>query len=440
MIGRRSLSLRLLAFAGAAIAGALVLAWAVLGLLFERHVERQLQAELERHGLSLIAAMSLTPEGQPSLAARPFDPRFDRPASGLYWRITAPGGAVASRSLWDGALPEAAPPQRGWGRIEGAGPFEARVLTVVRDVQLDPGGPQVVIAISGDEAPLRTARAAFGFESGVFLAVLWMVLALAAWVQVRLGLAPLERVRNELEALRRAPDARLGEDGQPFEIRPLTRAVNDLADARAADIDRARHRARDLAHALKTPLTALRLQIGALDPDTARDLTHSLSLVSGAVEGELARIGAEGPGEGAPAAETLDRLIAVIARTPDGQRLTIDNAAPTDLRLPLSTEAALEVLGALLENAARFAASRIDITGSVDKETLRLTLDDDGPGIPAADRERVLQRGLRLDERADRHGLGLAIAADHIEASGGQLALSDSPSGGLRVELLWPTA
>lgn len=440
MIGGRSLSLRLLAFAGAAIAGALVLAWAVLGLLFERHVERQLQAELERHGLSLIAALSLTPEGQPSLAARPFDPRFDRPASGLYWRITAPGGAIASRSLWDGALPEAAPPQRGWGKIEGVGPFEARVLTVVSDVQLDPGGPQIIIAVSGDEAPLSTARTAFGFESGVFLAVLWLVLALAAWVQVRLGLAPLDRVRRELEALRRAPDARLSEDRHPAEIRPLTQAVNDLADARAADIDRARHRARDLAHALKTPLTALRLQIGALDPATARDLHHSLSLVSGAVEGELARVGVETSGSGAPASETLDRLIAVIARTPDGQHLTIRNAVPADLRLPLPAEAALEVLGALLENAARFAANRIDITGAVDADALRLTLDDDGPGISAADRERVLQRGLRLDERADRHGLGLAIAADHIAASGGQLTLSASPAGGLRVELVWPTA
>lgn len=440
MIGGRSLSLRLLAFAGAAIAGALVLAWAVLGLLFERHVERQLQAELERHGLSLIAALSLTPEGQPSLAARPFDPRFDRPASGLYWRINAPGGAVASRSLWDGALPVEAPPARGWGKVESAGPFEARVLTVVRDVQLDPGGPQVVIAVSGDEAPLRSARAAFGFESGVFLAVLWLVLAVAAWVQVRLGLAPLDRVRRELDALRRAPDARLSGDQHPAEVRPLTQAVNDLADARAADIDRARHRARDLAHALKTPLTALRLQIGALDPATARDLTHSLSLVSGAVEGELARVGAEGPGACAPAAETLDRLIAVVARTPDGQRLTITNAVAPDLILPLPADAALEVLGALLENAARFAKSRIDISGSINADVLRLTLDDDGPGILAVDRERVLQRGLRLDERADRHGLGLAIAADHIEASGGRLSLSDSPSGGLRAELVWPTA
>ena len=440
MIGGRSLSLRLLAFAGASIAGALVLAWAVLGMLFERHVERQLQAELERHGLSLIAALSLTPVGQPSLAARPFDPRFDRPASGLYWRITAPGGAVASRSLWDGALPVEAPPARGWGKVEGVGPFEDRVLTVVRDVQLDPGGPQIIIAVSGDEAPLRTARAAFGFESGVFLAVLWLVLALAAWVQVRLGLAPLERVRRELEALRRAPDARLGDEQHPVEIRPLTRAVNDLADARAADIDRARRRARDLAHALKTPLTALRLQIGALDPATARDLNHSLSLVSGAVEGELARVGADGAGESALAAQTLDRLIAVIARTPDGARLLINSEIAPDLRLPLPADAALEVLGALLENAARFAESRIDISGAADNGALRLTLDDDGPGIPAADRERVLQRGLRLDERADRHGLGLAIAADHIAASGGRLALADSPSGGLRVELVWPTA
>ena len=87
-----SLSLRLLAFAGAAIAVALALAWAVLGTLFERHAERQLQAELERHGIALIAALSLDPQGMPQLERRPPDPRFERPGSGLYWLLTGPGG------------------------------------------------------------------------------------------------------------------------------------------------------------------------------------------------------------------------------------------------------------------------------------------------------------------------------------------------------------
>ncbi len=442
---RRSLNLRLLTFAGAAIAAALIAAWLTLGLLFERHAERQLRAELERHGLSLIAALSLDAGGRPVLAARPFDPRFERPAGGLYWRIQAPGGEIRSRSLWDGVLPAApAPPAKGWGVARSTGPFEARVVAVVRDVRLDPGGPPVLVEVAADQAPLARARAAFGRESALFLTLLWLALAAAAWVQVRLGLRPLARVRTELEAMRRDPSARLADAGHPVEIRPLTQAINAFADSRAADVERARRRARDLAHALKTPLTALRLQIEALDPDTAREMAHGLALVSGAVEGELARAegagGGEGVGvggEGVAVAGVVERLLAVIARTPDGATLQMRYAGPPELALPLTEAAALEALGAVLENAARHAATAVVVDGGAADGASWLTVDDDGPGIPADQREAVLGRGVRLDERGQRHGLGLAIARDFVEASGGRLELAAAPGGGLRVAMRW---
>lgn len=435
----RSLSLRLLAFAGAAIAGALIIAWLVLGLLFERHAERQLQAELERHGLSLIAALSLDPQGRPVLAARPFDPRFERPAGGLYWRIKAPAGEIRSRSLWDGALPTPpAPPQRGWGVAGAKGPFEPRVLSVVRDVQLDRDGPQVLVEVAADRAPVAKARAAFGTESAVFLTLLWVTLAVAAWIQVRLGLRPLQRVQAELEAMRRDPSARLADAVHPVEIRPLTQAINAFADGRAADVERARRRARDLAHALKTPLTALRLQIEGLDPATAREMNHGLSLVSGAVEGELARTEGVQPARGVSISPVVERLFAVIARTPDGARLALRNATPPTLSAPLTEEGALEALGALLENAARHARSTVIVEGGEGAGGVWLIITDDGPGIPPELRAAALDRGVRLDERGQRHGLGLSIAGDFIEAGGGQLTLEDAPGGGLRVRLTWP--
>ena len=124
-----SLSLRLLAFAGAAIAVALALAWAVLGTLFERHAERQLQAELERHGIALIAALSLDPQGMPQLERQPPDPRFERPGSGLYWLLTGPGGELRSRSLWDGRItPPDTSAAAGWVRKDSTGPFEPAVM------------------------------------------------------------------------------------------------------------------------------------------------------------------------------------------------------------------------------------------------------------------------------------------------------------------------
>lgn len=435
---RRSLHLRLLAFAGGAIAAALFVAWLGLSLLFERHSERQLHAELERHGLALIAGLSLDEAGRPLLGERPFDPRFERPASGLYWRISAPGGELRSRSLWDGDLPTpSAPPPVGWARINAAGPFEPRVLAVVRDVQLDPGGPQALIEVAADRAPVARARAAFAQETAAFLVLLWLALTLAALVQVRLGLAPLVRVRHALEAMRRDPAARLANGAHPREIQPLAEAIDAFADRRAEDVARARRRARDLAHALKTPLTALRLQIDALPPKTARDLAHSLALVSGAVEGELARTGETAPGSGVAAAAVIDRLMAVVGRTPDGKRLSLRNSAPVDLTLPLEPEAALEALGALIENAARHASSLVEVTGGAEPDLVWLEVGDDGPGAPPHLRAAMLDRGVRLDQRGSRHGLGLSIAADFVQATGGVLTLGEAAAGGLSVRLEW---
>lgn len=434
---RRSLNLRLMAFAGAAIALALVVAWAVLGLLFERHAQRQLQAELERHGLSLIAAVALDATGRPVLASQPFDPRFSRPAGGLYWRISSPAGEIRSRSLWDGVLPAApSPPPKGWAVVQEAGPFEDRVVVVVRDIQLDRGGPLILVEVAGDRAPVAAARRAFDGELALFLAVLWAALTAAAWLQVWLGLRPLRRLRGEVAALAGDPGARLDPAAHPVEVEPLTLAINHYADGRAEAVTRARRRARDLAHALKTPLTALRLQVEAVGGEPGRAMGQSLALLSGAVEGELSRVGEREQTGGSAPAQVVERLLAVIARTPEGATLRFETDLAPDLRLPLPEEAALEALGALIENAARHAQSRVRIEGG---ETW-LTLDDDGPGIPPALRAAALDRGVRLDEQGTRHGLGLAIAGDFVTASGGTLTLEDSPLGGLRVRLAWPVS
>lgn len=438
--GGGSLSLRLLAFAGGAFAIALVLAWAVLGTLFERHAERQFQAELERYGIALIASASLNAGGTPQLERYPTDPRFERPASGLYWYLAGPGGTLQSRSLWDGALTIPTGSFRAnWAFSDSAGPFEPSVIVAVRDIQLENNGPTLRVVVAGDGAPLAAARANFEREAAVFLAVLWSLLALAAWVQVRLGLRPLRVVKDELTAMSAAPDVRLDVAAHPAEIRPLTEAINNVATQRAEDIVRARQRAKDLAHALKTPLTALRLQAEALPPELAHSMMQSLALVSGAVEGELARTGPTSErGNSVEASRVIDRIVAVVSRTPAGQAIDIRSEIAAGLCLPISEVSALEAFGAIIENAVRHALTKVEISGDADANRCWITIADDGPGIPPELRETALQRGRRLDERSGSHGLGLAIAQDFVAASGGALALEDAPGGGLAVRLSWP--
>lgn len=437
----RSLSVRLLAFAGAAIALALTMAWLVLGTLFERHAERQLQAELERHGIALIAAIRVDAQGLPRLDRQPTDPRFDRPASGLYWRLATPAGELRSRSLWDGRIESAARvPVAGWNTANAAGPFERQVMIAVRAVQPDPGEAVVEVMVAANRAPLTEARNAFEQEAALFLIVLWLVLALAAWVQVRLGLRPLATVRDDLETMSQAADARLKTSAHPAEIRPLTEAINRVAQQRAEDIVKARQRARDLAHALRTPLTAMRLEVERLPPEEARRLSHSLSLVSGAVEGELARTGTQGPAGEIFASKVVERLVAVISRTPDGQRITLANRVPPGLRIPMTEDAALETLGAVIENAIRHARTQVVISGGEEPGKRWLLVEDDGPGIAPDLRKAALSRGGRLDERSGGHGLGLAIAQDFVLANGGELQLEDAGMGGLSVRMAWVVA
>ena len=435
----RSLSLRLLLFAGGAIALALVLAWVTLGLLFERHSERQLQVELERQGIALIAALRLGADGRPLLQRPLTDPRFERPGSGLYWRASAPAGELRSRSLWDGIIP---PPREkevpGWTAFNAKGPFEPEVLIVARTVRLDPAGPAMLVEVAADRRPVADARAAFGTESAYFLLLLWVALAVAAWIQVRLGLRPLRRIREDLAGMSASVDARLSADRHPVEIQPLTGAINDFAARRAADVAQARERARDLAHALKTPITALRMQIDRLDDSDRREMTHSLSLLSGAVEAELARSGGAIIGATTTPATIVERLLAVISRTPDGARLDLRNDIPPALVLPMSSDAALEAFGALIDNAARHARSAVAITGGEGEGTRWIEIADDGPGIAPELRAAALGRGIRLDERGTRHGLGLSIARDFVEASQGTLTLGTAALGGLSVKLLWP--
>lgn len=437
----QSLSLRLLAYASGAFALAILAAWLVLGLLFERHLERQLQSDLERQGIALIAALDWDGQGRPQLKRDLPDSRYGRPGSGLYWYISGPSGELRSRSLWDANLPKMrarTKDQQLWQRLIAVGPYEREILLISRDVRQSPNGPALHIIIAADRAPITAGRYEFGKESAIFMGILWAALSLAAALQVKLGLMPLVKIREHLAIMSRSPEGRLPEAAQLKEIRPLTAAINDLADHRQQDIHRARQRARDLAHALKTPITALRLQIDQLPPAEAQHMAQSLSLLTGAVEAELARTGAEQGRAHAPLSAMAARVISVIKRTPDGSRLHFENHLPADFIMPLSEEAAFETLGALLENAARHAREKVRIQAMDCAQYIGFTVEDDGDGIAEEWRAAALGRGVRLDQRGTSHGLGLAISQDFITASGGQLELGRADLGGLQVLARWP--
>ena len=443
-----SLRWRLLLAAAATILLALVVAWVFMTLLFERHLARQLHEEMTREALVLVADLSVDANGRPVLAGEPSDPRLRKPAGGAYWQLSTAAGALRSRSLWDSALPAAAPASaQSWQARTVPGPFGQTVDVVSRRLQVQAGRPPVLVQVARDLAPQRVARQAFARELATFLGGLWLVLSAAAWWQVRVGLQPLARIGQQLASLRR--DAHARRASSPVrEIAPLTDAINELADARQADVARARHRAADLAHALKSPLSALCAQLRRLregHPDShaaCAGLERAVDAIQRTVDGELARAqlgraAADGP-TSSDASVVVERILAVLEHTRAGERVAFANDLPPTYHLPVAGDVLSEILGAVLENAATHARRQVRVSATA---APGVNIDDDGPGIQAGERHRVLERGVRLDEAAgEGSGLGLAIARDLVHATGGELALEPSPLGGLRLHLCWPAS
>ncbi|HKQ10670.1 MAG TPA: HAMP domain-containing sensor histidine kinase [Rhizomicrobium sp.] len=446
----RSLRLRLLAGAAIAILASLAAAWLVMSILFQRHLERREIEELDRQAIPLIAGLQVDAKGALSLTTQPSDPRFARAGSGLYWQVTSQYGRLRSRSLWDQELKTGSghDGKYSWQSRSEHGPFEPEILLLERRLTIA-GGHQVIVQLAEDQKSVRAARAEFGFELFLFLGALWLVLSGAAALQVQLGLKPLERLRDALRALRLNPSERLAVAQHPPEVEPLTCAINQLAETREQDLARARRRSADLAHGLKTPLSVLAAESRKLrargDADMADGLDRAIAAAGAAIEAELARAKAAAARqsvspEAVPARLVAERVVSVVEHTEAGAKLAFAVDVPDTLTVPGSAEELSEIIGALTENAARYARRQVRIAGDKNEECLQLRVEDDGPGLEDWRAEQALVRGQRLDETGSGHGLGLSIARDLVEARGGSIALKRSKLGGLEVEMLWPLA
>lgn len=442
----RSLRWRLLAGSGLAVLVALVIAWVLMSLLFSRHLERRLTLEMTGDASRIVALLELPSTGTVALAEEPADPRYDMPVSGHYWQVSE--GSVAllrSRSLWDADLPipqEA--PSNAWRLRRSPGPFSDPVVILRRAIRLGDGEASrtVYVQVARGLTEIASAQSEFAREMALFLSALWVFLMGATWVQVRLGLVPLKEAGVELNRLR-ADSAHRMSAPRVAELAPLVQAINDLAEARAADLKRARGRASDLAHGLKTPLAALMTQSARLRrgeaSEAAEGLDRAIHAIRVAIDSELTRnrIAILAPGS-TSVQEPVEQLVSVLEHTERGGSVVFSVEIPDDIVAPLIREDLIEMLGPLLDNAVRFCRRRVTIAAHRTEAGLELSIDDDGPGIAPDRIPAAILRGVRLDEQGLGQGLGLSIAKAIAEASGGELILRPSPLGGLRAVIRWP--
>lgn len=435
-----SLRLRLLLAGTVSITIALTVAALILAQLFDYHVERRLRAELEAHLNQLVAGLEPRPQAPPTLRRAPADPRFQRPFSGLYWQLRLDPGAtlLRSRSLWDQTLDvHAALPEDGAiSHHHLTGPKGSDLLAVERRLELPAryGFDALRVTVASDRAELSAARDALLADLWPYLGVLGALLIVANALQVHVGLRPLTRIQARLAQIRSGGRERLGA-GFPNEIQPLASELDALLAARAEQIQRARARAADLAHGLKTPLQVLLGEAERLrrrgDVEAAQHMEHVIAHMERHVQRELARarLAVHTGGAAARVGEVVDHVVRVLKHTPSGEQLQWHIHIDAQLSVGMDAADLTEALGSILENAVKYASKNVWIQARATGARVRIVIIDDGPGIPHTKRQTVLERGHRLDESGNGSGIGLAIAVDILAAWDGRLELAAAGPG-----------
>jgi signal transduction histidine kinase len=449
---RGSLRLRLLVTTLVWIVVSIIVAGWGLGSLFRSHVEAQFNAELGTHLDQLTAHLVLDGQGRPALSVPMSDPRFNRPFGGLYWQIDrnvgpnlpAIDGALRSRSLWDQvlAVPADTPLAGDIHQHRIGGPKETTLGAVERTVRIDDASLRLVVA--ADEGLMIEPVARFNGALWLALGALGIGLAFAALLQVVVGLAPLRQLRLALGRVRDGGTRQL-EGNFPTELRPLVDEFNSVLMQNAEVVERARTQAGNLAHALKTPLSVLANAARGQDGELARLVVGQVATAQKQVDYHLTRAQAAAavriPGARTPVGSAVDGLLRTMQRIYAERELTL-TALPMapDLMFRGEEQDLQEMLGNLLDNACKWAATRVEVRAGIDGDRLDIRIDDDGPGIAPGQREAMIRRGVRADEQVPGTGLGLAIVDDLARLYGGQVALAESPLGGLAATLDLPAA
>ena len=391
---------------------------------------------------AMIAASEIGPDGEVRFNRPPADQRFIEPYSGVYFQVSGQGAdTFPSRSLWDRRLQVQDRHQDVNVHTYDSDEFDGEPLRISeRDVIL-PGSKvrwrfQVAQSREMIDTQIKQLRSTLFWS---FFALGIGLLILAA-LQTFYGLWPLRRVRQDVAAIRSGAKTRITEDF-PNEVRPLTDEINQLLAHSEEQAEEARRHAGNLAHALKTPLTVITNAATADAPDLAETVCREAIVMRRQVDHHLARARAIGRRASAHARATVWESLESVQRAVDRlyESVTVDIAGDKKAQVRVERQDLDEMLGNLVENAAKYGGGRVFVTVEPQDGMIDILVEDDGKGIPQQQREAIFQRGARLDTDKPGTGLGLAIVRDVAEIYGGKITLEESEDlGGLLARLSLP--
>ena len=408
---------------------------------FEKRVEGTLD--------SLIAVTTITPVGQITVPNFLDDRRFAQKFSGWYWQIVRRNdSAILARSMSmanykirgiDSLVPgvlEALP---------AAGPLEQNLSALVKQVTYG-DGEIYLFAVAADSRGLMANVSRIDWMLFWSLSMLGTGLLLGVFLQVYFGLSPLRRLRLSLADIREGRAEKLTGE-YPSEINPLVHEMNGLLRHTSAVLERARWQIGNLAHTLKTPLAVItnesahpselsHILISEQSALIRSQINHYLARDKTIVQAPLMRNQTSLKTVIEPTARTIEKLY-------QDKNVEVFTEVAAELSFRGEKHDLMEVIGNLADNAGKWCEQRIDISAQAEPAKaggffVKITVEDDGPGIPQEMRRDILARGKRIDESKPGTGIGLAMVQQIVTLYGGEINLSVSPLGGLRASVILP--
>ncbi len=438
------LSLRQRALLGGIASGALsvgVGTLAVFSYIDARVSDRFDTTLLDRH-TQLVVGLSVATEDPEALRNLMFDPAYGAPYSGRYWQVTSREGQIfTSPSLFGETIAE----PRGspdaptiWNTL---GPENEAVRSVYQKITYE-DGTVWGISVAESRTQLVEERRATQRSLLPVFALVGLIGVAGSLLLTSVILRPLRKLRRDV-AHRWERDEDLKPSDYPEEVSPLVRDLNQLLGRNRDIVSGSRRQAADLAHALKTPTAILRNELASL-ADASVSITtaqEALDRIDAQLARSLARMRAMNTAElthsRTDLSNSINRLTRLFTLIAEREGKTLDVSCDQDLWVRMDTQDIEEVLGNLLDNAAKWCRNSVRLTAMQQEGNIEIRIEDDGPGIPEAARREALRSGGRLDTSVTGSGLGLAIAVDLLNAYGAKLDLGRSGAlGGLECKVV----
>lgn len=464
---RQSLAARLITIAAASIAGLIAIGWIAHAQFNTQMLRLLIDPEIDSVSRELIANAAPGLAGEVALRDLPYDPRYLRPLSGRYFQISRvmDDGALVTQyispSLYDtdieldpltrnqiARLPRQHEPLR--LNIKGPDNTPLRIAARVDEIPDLEGRYLFLVAVEPTSVIAPAARVV-GIAFAVFLLFCAGIVALVTFIQVRIGLQPLQALRDDIAAVRRGDRDAL--DGvYPAELQPVTQELNALVVHNREVVERARRHVGNLAHALKTPIAVLKNAAASGEAD-AEVLKQSVEEMEAFVERQLRRArvaaraeahaGAQAPtiAYRTPVLQNLEDLVFMMEQKYDTQKaMDISIEAEGDVTFRGEREDLLEMAANLLDNACKYGKSQVIVRllPAFGDGLFEIVVEDDGPGMTAQQQARAMARGERLDEAAPGQGLGLSILKETVDLYAGELLFEQGELGGLKARLRLP--